>query len=122
MSQFYIVNVWEDHVGCANAYAVSSEDLAMEKMAELRDANRWDTIEIRGPFTVDDGNDLVGDENLIVHTDDKNQVALQALRDGDKPLQCKGLVIRCILELQRNAHRHSQSFHSVSGVRIEVHW
>lgn len=114
MSQFFIVNVWEDHAGCSNAFAVSSEDLAMEKMAELRDANRWDTIEIRGPFTIDDGKDIVGNHDMILHTDDSPKQQARALRDGEGSL--------LDFELQRNAHRHSQSFHNLQSIRLEVHW
>lgn len=113
MSQFYIVDVWEDHVGCSNAYAVSTEDLAMKKAAQLRDENRWDTIEVRGPFTIDDGNDLIGDHSHTVYNDDAPKLQARELRAGE------GSLLQFIL--QPDAHCHNQSFHTVPFIRLEVY-
>jgi hypothetical protein len=95
MNQFYIVDVWEDHVGCSNAYVVSTEDLAMAKAAKLRAANRYDTIQVRGPFTIDDGQDVIGDDDQIVFSDDSPKVWAKELRDGEGSLLTLPIATRC---------------------------
>lgn len=64
---FYIVDAWEDHNGPKRVYAVSSKGLAVKKAEELRVTNKHDTIQVRGPFSVDDGRDFFEDWRDVVY-------------------------------------------------------